>query len=258
MDAVDFQRMVSTFAQQTYKTAFPKTSVWFENVNASKEFKYIEAINNRTKHTADIANKLSMGILGSSNNAEIGPFFRKDMQHDKRELTDQLQATIDFLKQSWEKFLTVFCEEFVLDKFVDNRSHEIDGVYQQKMNNEPEQNLSYAFIQTENDFNSMPKEIYILLAYDREEIAAHICPFEKILVRKGEHNILGRYLAEDKVGEDCLLSYRKYVKDENIVGAACMFYEMQGDVKFYHNNPFFNLTTVSDDDKFLRRSTMPF
>ena len=78
------------------------------------------------------------------------------------------------------------------------------------------------------------------------------------MVRKGEHNILGRYLAEDKVGEDCLLSYRKYVKDENIVGAACMFYEMQGDVKFYHNNPFFNLTTVSDDDKFLRRSTMPF
>lgn len=75
VDSVDFQKMASTFAQLTYKTAFPKTSAWFENVNSSSEFKYIEAINNRTKHTADISNKLSMGILGSSNKAEIGPFF---------------------------------------------------------------------------------------------------------------------------------------------------------------------------------------
>lgn len=97
VDAVDFQRMALAFAQQTYRTAFPKTSAWFENINNSNEFKYIEAINNRTKHTADIANKLSMGLLGSSNTAEIGPFFRRETQHDKRELTDQLQATVDFL-----------------------------------------------------------------------------------------------------------------------------------------------------------------
>ena len=49
VDAVDFQKMVSTFSQQTYKTAFPKTSGWFENISSSHEFKYIEAINNRTK-----------------------------------------------------------------------------------------------------------------------------------------------------------------------------------------------------------------
>lgn len=258
VDTVDFQRMVSTFAQHTYKVAFPKISAWFENVNGSNEFKYVEAVNNRTKHTADIANKLAMGILGSGNKAEIGPFFRKDTQHDKRELTDQLQATIDFLKQAWESFLTVFCDEFVLDKYVDNRIHKIGGVYQQKMKDEPEQNLSYAFIPVENDFASMPKEIYILLAYDREEIAAHMCPFENILVRKGEHDILGRYTAEDTIGDDCLLGYRKYVKDENTVGAVCMFYEMQGGVTFYHNNPFFNVTAVSDDDIFLSRSALPF
>ena len=75
VDAVDFQRMAVTFAQQTYRTAFPKTSTWFENVSNSNDFKYIEAINNRTKHTADVGSKLSMGILGSSNKAEIGPFF---------------------------------------------------------------------------------------------------------------------------------------------------------------------------------------
>lgn len=258
VDSVDFQRMVSTFAQQTYKTEFPKTSSWFENVNNSSEFKYIEAINNRTKHTADIANKLSMGILGSSNSAEIGPFFRKTIQHDKRELTDQLQATIDFLNEVYENFLTIFCDEFVLDKFVGNRLHEIGGVYQQKMKDEPEQDLSYAFIPVENDFASMPKEIYILLAYDRDEIAAHMCPFDNILVRKDEHDILGRYTSTDTVGDDCLFGYRKYVKDESTVGAICMFYEMRGKITFYHSNPFFDVTVVSDDDTFLKRSTLPF
>ena len=62
MDAVDFQKMVSTFAQQTYKTAFPKTSAWFENVSNSTEFKYIEAINNRLKHTADFKQALNGDI----------------------------------------------------------------------------------------------------------------------------------------------------------------------------------------------------
>ena len=115
VDSVDFQRMASCFAQTTYKAAFPKTSTWFETVDSSPEFKYIEAINNRTKHTADIANKLSLGILGSSNNTKIGPFFRKDVQHGEQELTDQLLATLDFLNNSFDEFLTVFCEEFILD-----------------------------------------------------------------------------------------------------------------------------------------------
>ncbi|OUQ67897.1 hypothetical protein B5E53_07835 [Eubacterium sp. An11] len=122
--------MSSTFAQQTYKITFPETSKWFENISESSEFKYIEAINNRTKHTADIVNKLSMGILGSSNTTEIGAFFRKDVQHGKKELADQLQATIDFLSKSWEEFLDCFCDEFLLDTYTENRAHTIGGVYQ--------------------------------------------------------------------------------------------------------------------------------
>lgn len=258
VDSVDFQRMASTFEQQTYKTAFPKTSAWFKNVNSSKEFKYIEAINNRTKHTADIKNKLSMGILGSGNKAEIGPFFRKNTQHDKRELSDQLQATLDFLNQAWKNFLNAFCDEFVLDKYVDNRRHEIGGVYQQKMKDEPEQDLSYAFIPVENNFASMPKEIHILFAYDKDGIEAHICPFKNILVCKGKYDVIGRYTAENNVGDDCLLGYRKYVKDENTVGERCIVDEMQGNIKFYHSNPFFEVITLSNDNKFLVRSTLPF
>lgn len=258
VDSVDFQKMASTFAQLTYKTAFPKTSAWFENVNSSSDFKYIEAINNRTKHTADISNKLSMGILGSSNKAEIGPFFRKELQHGKRNLADQLQATLDFLNQVWNDFLVSFCDEFILDTYVANRRHEIGGVYQQKWKDEPDQDLSYAFIPVETDFSSMPDTIHILLAYDRDGIGAHICPFQNILVREGEHNIVGRYIADDTVGEDCLLTYRRYRKDENTAGTVCMFYEQQNNTTFYHHNPYFNVTTVSNDDDLLARSSLPF
>lgn len=260
IDSVDFQRMASCFTQAKYSTSFPKTSAWFSSVAASSEFLYLEAINNRTKHTGDIANKLSMGILGSSNTTKIGPFFRKDVQHEERNLTDQLQASIDFVNQSFNDFLNVFCDEFVLDTYVSNRMHNIGGVYQQRMKEDPDQDLVYAYIPVNNDFASMPDELYILLARaDEEGISAHICPFEHILVRgKDERVILGRYNAEDNIGDDCLFHYRKYVKDSQVAGAACMFYEMKETKTFYHWNPYFNVTTVSDIEEFVKRTSLPF
>ncbi len=209
VDSVDIQIMTRTFNQQTYSTAFPKMQSWLNKISQSPEFLYIEAINNRTKHTADIANKLSMGILGSSNTTEIGPFFRKEVQHDKSELSDQLQATMDFLNNSWEEFLAVFKEEYVRDVYTNNRLHSISGVRQQKMKGEPEQDLSYAYITADCDFNAMPDELYILLVSEREsDIYAHECPFDTILIT-GTSNleVLGRYCAEEVIGDDCLLHY---------------------------------------------------
>lgn len=260
VDSVDIQQMVKTFAQQTYSTAFPKMHAWLNKISQSDEFQYIEAINNRTKHTADISNKLSMGILGSSNKAQIGPFFRKGAQHEKVELTDQLQATIDFLENSWVEFIDVFKEEYVRDVYSENRIHEIAGVRQQKLKAESEQDLSYAYINVINDFDSMPEELYILLLKEREsEIYAHQCPFDTILVTgRSSIDVLGRYIAEDIIGDDCLLHYRKYKKDTKIKGNICMFYEQQGKTVFYHANPYFNVESVSDDEAFLARTSMPF
>ncbi len=130
VDSVDFQRMAACFAKQTYATAFPKTSKWFASISQSSKFRYIEAINNRTKHTADTSNKLSMGILGCSNTARIGSFYRKDVQYEKKELSDQLPATLGFLHTAWKDFLSVFCDEYVLDVFTENRMNGIGGVYQ--------------------------------------------------------------------------------------------------------------------------------
>lgn len=260
VDSVDFQRMATCFAQQTYTNAFPKTSAWFSSISQSSEFQYIEAINNRTKHTADISNKLSMGILGSSNTAKIGPFFRKDVQHEKQELSDQLCATLDFLHTSWDDFLSVFCDEYVLDVFTENRMNEISGVYQQKLKDEPDQDHSYAYIEVVTDFASMPDEIYILLVRENDdEVLSHNCPFKHLLVREhDERTILGRYTADGDVGDDCLLSYRKYIKDTTTSGVACHYHAVQESKRFYHNNPFFTVTVVSDDDQFIGRASLPF
>ena len=260
VDSVDIQIMVRCFNQQTYSAAFPKMQSWLNKISQSTEFKYIEAINNRTKHTGDIANKLSMGILGSSNRAEIGPFFRKDIQHGKNELSDQLLATLDFLNDSWDEFQNVFKEEFVRDVYVQNRRHGISGVRQQKLKNEPDKDLSYAYIEVNGSFDTMPDELYILLVTEREDdIYAHECPFNTILVTGSSNiDVLGRYKAEDVIGDDCLLNYRKYRKDTEIIGGICMFYEQQEKTVFYHANPYFNVESISDDNEFLTRTSMPF
>ena len=261
VDSVDIQIMTRTFNQQTYSAAFPKMKTWLNNISQSDEFKYIEAINNRTKHTADIANKLSMGILGSSNKTEIGPFFRKDVQHEKMELSDQLQATLDFLNKTWSDFLVLFKEEYVRDVYIEKRRHSISGVRQQKLKEEPDQDLSYAYISTEKDFDSMPDEFYILLVSDREEsVYAHECPFDTILITGEDNtNVLGRYCADQIIGDDCLLHYRKYVKDKTVIGEVCMAYLSQEKNKvFYHSNPYFDVESVSNDEEFLKRTMLPF
>ena len=259
-DSVDIQIITRTFNQPMYGTAFPKMTAWLNKIAQSPEFQYIEAINNRTKHTADISNKLSMGILGSSNTTKIEPFFRKEVQHGEMGLSDQLQATIDFLTDSWSELLTVFKEEYVRDVYTQNRRHSISGVRQQRLKNEPDQDLSYAYITAENTFDSMPDEIYILLVSEKDDEAyAHECPFDTILVT-GTSNIdvLGRYCAENAIGDDCLLHYRKYIKDTNIIGGICIIYAKQGDTIFYHANPYFNVESVSNDDEFLKRTSLPF
>lgn len=42
--------------------------------------------NKKGEHTADIANKLAMGILGSGNKTEIGPFLEKKVSMIRKNL----------------------------------------------------------------------------------------------------------------------------------------------------------------------------
>ena len=156
--------------------------------------------------------------------------------------------------------MTVFKEEYVRDVYNQNRRHCISGVRQQKLKDKPDQDLSYAYITVDNTFDSMPDEMYILLVSEREdEVYSHECPFNTIFVT-GESNIdvLGRYCAENAIGDDCLLHYRKYVKDKNATGGICLVYAHQENTVFYHGNPYFNVESVSNDEDFLKRTSLPF
>ena len=74
-------------------------------------------------------------------------------------------------------------------------------------------------------------------------------------------DILGRYCAEDVIGDDCLLHYRKYVKDKTATSGLCILYmQHEENTVFYHANPYFDVETIlkSDDDDFKNRVSLPF
>lgn len=243
VDTVDIQRMIRIFNTKDWcKTSFPEMHQWIKKVNESKDFKYIEAVNNRTKHTANIANKLAMGILGSDNVTQIGPFFRKNEQHDRVELNEKLQKTNQFLFDIWDEFISVFKEEYKKDKFIENRRHSITGVRQQICEDDPKQNLSYAYIKVEDNFDAMPEKIYLLLLKDDDQIYENECIFDNILVT-GETNtdILGRYKKDQDIGNDNLLHYRTYVKDNSATGPQCLYEEQKKNIMYNVMSPIVNL-----------------
>lgn len=118
------------------------------------------------------------------------------------------------------------------------------------------QHFAYAYIKTNQTLAQMPDEIYVLLTKEREEtVVAHESIFNRILVRgQGDYEILGRYLADEEIGIDCLFHYRKYKKDQAHEGDICMMLEtLDENVQFYHWNEFFDIATISDDDNFKAR-----
>ena len=152
---------------------------------------------------------------------------------------------------------------YTRDVYVENRRHTISGVHQQRLKDEPDQDLSYAYISTNSTFDAMPDELYILLVVEREnEVYSHECPFNTIFITgMSNTDILGRYCAEDVIGDDCLLHYRKYVKDKTATSGLCILYmQHEENTVFYHANPYFDVETIlkSDDDDFKNRVSLPF
>ena len=47
-------------------------------------------------------------------------------------------------------------------------------------------------------------------------------------------------------------------KDKNVQGISYMFYVQREKTVFYHKNPYFNVESVSDDQEFLMRTSLPF
>ena len=252
-DSVDFPVMLKVFNQQTYSQDFPDMSAWYNGIDADPAFQYIDAFNNRTKHTCDVYLKVSMDFLGDNHSSDINPFFRKDVQHDKKDISGYLNQIFDFVCQSFDSFVVELSKEYPKRTYLYNRYNKLKG-WQQKMKD----------METSDDISAMPEEISILLLNKCEDgtIYCKNCSLDTILVKKAgtEHEYIGRYIAVDPCDDDTLLRYRKYRKDTVTGQIAFIKTTLEWKEKqiFYKANPFIDFTAISDDDEFLKRIQLPF
>jgi len=262
-DSVDFPIMLKTFNQATYSQDFPDITAWYRRINADSAFQYIDAFNNRTKHTCDVYLKVSMDFLGECHLSAINPFFRKDVQHEKKDIGSYLNQILDFIQCAFDSFMVELAKEYPKKIYLKDRYNSLKG-WQQKMNNVAVNDFAVVYIETSDDISAMPDEISVLLLNRCEDgtIYSKNCSFDTILVKKAgsEHEYIGRYIANEPCGDDTLLRYRKYHKD-TVVGMPALFLtqqEWKNHSIFYKNNPFISFTTVSDDEDFITKVQLPF
>ena len=272
IEKVDFPALKSVFCQEPYETAFPAVKEWFAQVSASAEFGYIDMYCNRTKHTNQIKNHLSLPLFGGKSEAVIKPFSRhaKDevIQNERKEIAEIVPACYEFLSNAYTSFMLTIEQEVEKNDFPQNRYYKL-SVYQQKLKDHPEQEFSLAYIETAISFDEMPDEIQVLLTAERAKgagasyITAMNCPFGTIYVKESsqEHCYIGRYIAETENAEDDLLRFRKYRKEPNLEKGPSLLAKAMMDEKqkgiFYHSNPYVDVHTVSDDPEFGKRVALP-
>ena len=264
IERVDFGLMKSVFEQQTYAQMFPNISSWYGKVANSNEFSYIEAFNNKTKHICDIYLKLSIAIIGGGNESTINPFLKKEMQHQRQTVSEHLTSIYDFASNSYAELLSQLKVEIPKKQLVENRIHKVK-VYQQKLKSDTGNSYSIVYIDANKDIANMPDEIEVLLACEIDgEIAAKNCQINTIYIKDPQtnHNYIGRYTTTDIAGDDTLLKYRKYKKYPHVEGTLPLCFQAASEAEnkdvFYHANPFMEITTMSDDEDFLKRVRLPF
>ena len=108
--------------------------------------------------------------------------------------------------------------------------------------------FSLPYIVSQQHFDAMPNEIYVLLLRNNEgEIKATDCPFTSILITSADDykTAVGRYVAtaEDTVGKDNIVKYRKYIKDTSTadpqIAMINLNYSRRHDFKINISDPLF-------------------
>lgn len=263
-DSVDFPAMLKLFNQATYNQDFPNMTAWYNRIAADPAFQYIDAFNNRTKHTCDVYLKVSMDLLGDHHSSDINPFFRKEVQHDKKYIGDYLSQILSFTHQSFDSLMNELAKEYPKKLYLNNRYNKLKG-WQQKIDSNPDSNFAVVYIETSADnMSALPEQINVLLLNrcNDGEIHGKNCSIDTILVKKEgiDFGYIGRYIAAEPCADDTLLRYRKYYKDV-VVGIPALFqtqHEWKSAPIFYKANPYISFTTVSDNENFLKRVQLPF
>lgn len=271
IESVDFQRMKDVFQQQTYNQAFPDMSDWFRNIAESKEFRYLDAYCNRTKHTCSILTKFTVPIFSDDNKATVPAFYRvkEAMQYEKIDVSEQIPVLYEFLSKAYHDFMIVLKREVQKKTFTNNRFYTVK-VYQEKYKQKPEEGYSVAYIDATDDFNRMPETIQGLFAHKltypngKQQVEAGNCIFDTIYVKAKDAvditGLIGKYVAESPIGEDDLLRFRTYKKVLPKKDTQPLVFEAMNDEKqigqFYRGNRFFSVETISDDDDLLKLASI--
>lgn len=268
IESVDFPRMKEVFQQKTYKEAFPAMSQWFEEIAKAPEFKYIDDYCNRTKHTCSLPTKFTIPIFNTENKATVPAFYReKDAeQHEAQNVFEQVPLLYEFLSKAYHDFMIVLKQEITKRTYTDKRIYTVK-VYQQKYLQKENEGFSAAFIDSTMDLSFMPEKIQILFARiindadGNKEVMAQNCPFDTVYIKAKDAtddcDFIGKYVAEEVIGEDALLRFRTYRKVIPDKGEQPLALQAAGDEKqkgkYYQANHFFAIKTVSDDEAFLKK-----
>ena len=259
--SVDFPAMLIKFNQQTYSQNFPYISNWYNNIEKDTKYKYIDAFNNRTKHTCDVGLKLGVGLFDSNYVSDINPFFRKSIQNDKKSINTYLDEIFNYVSNSFDSFLVELVKEYPKKLYFDNRYNKLNG-FQGKMLDSPDSDFAFVYIETSTVMSAMPNEINVLLLNQIDgTIYGMNCNFNTILVKKQgtEHEYIGRYIAVDNQIDDTLLQYRKYLKqaDGGDIALCNTYLEYKKNPFLLKTNPFIEFDTIGDDEELIKRINIP-
>lgn len=199
-----------------------------------------------------------MSLIGQSEESTINPFYKKEQQHEKQDISEYLSEIYDFVAKAYHDFITALNVEIVKKLYIANRYHKVK-VFQQKIKDNPDYGFSMVYIDATSDIMNMPDQIEA-----DEEISAKNCPVGTIYIKdpNKDNSYIGKYVAQDICGDDTLIKYRKYQKiitEPNKL--PLVFQAMTADESknvFYHANQFMDITTISDDPDFLNRVQLPF
>lgn len=273
IEDVDFGHMMRFFQKESNAQKYPDISSWFSTVVSSEGYNYIDMYCNRTKHTCGIHNKTSLPMLGTDSEASIKPFFRFNKKKEliQNETKDVVNTTSDlysFVSHAYQIFMISFKAEVAKNTNAENRYYSL-SVFQRKLKGNEDSSFSLAFIEENGCIETMPERIQVLLVSELKdesgtgEIISRNCPFDTIYIKDPsvDNHYIGKYIAEEKTGEDELLRFRNYKKYIPKQGELPLEFQAMCDEKqkgkFYHSNPFFNITTVSDDEQFLSLVNLP-
>lgn len=261
IDSVDFPAMLKKFNQQTYSKNFPYISNWYNSIEKDSKYKYIDAFNNRTKHTCDVGLKLRVGLFDSNYVSDINPFFRKSIQNDKKSINTYLDEIFNYVSNSFDSFLVELVKEYPKKLYFDNRYNKLNG-FQGKMLDSPDSDFAFVYIETSTVMSAMPNEINVLLLNQIDgTIYGMNCNFNTILVKKKgtENEYIGRYIAVDNQIDDTLLQYRKYLKqsDNGDIALCNTYLEYKKNPFLLKTNPFIEFDTIGDDEELIKRINIP-